>query len=107
MTFIISCKKTQVIPVPVETSNIKLFSKPENALKNGDNVDFYLIASGVYTLTMIDTVKNQIVSRERFSGKTGINTLKIYTNSLPTKYLSVELRDQNNQQIGKTRIIIN
>ena len=60
-----------------------------------------------YVLIMVDTIQNQIISRERFTGKVGLNSLKIYTNSLPTKYLSVELKDQNNQQIGKTRIIIN
>jgi len=56
---------------------------------------------------MIDTIQNQVVSRERFTGKVGLNSLKIYTNSLPTKYLSVVLKDQNNVQIGKTKIIIN
>jgi hypothetical protein len=56
---------------------------------------------------MIDTPQNQVVSRERFTGKVGVNSLKIYTNSLTTKYLSVELKDQNNNQISKTKIIIN
>jgi hypothetical protein len=56
---------------------------------------------------MIDTVQNQVVSRERFTGKVGLNPLKIFTNTLPTKYLSVVLKDQNNNEIGKTRIIIN
>jgi hypothetical protein len=56
---------------------------------------------------MIDTVQNQVITREKFTGKIGINSLKIFTNTLPTKYLSVVLKDQNNQQIGKTRIIIN
>jgi hypothetical protein len=56
---------------------------------------------------MIDTVQNQVVSRERFTGKVGLNSLKIFTNTLPTKNLSVVLKDQNNNQIGKTRIIIN
>ena len=56
---------------------------------------------------MIDTTVNQVISRERFTGKIGANSLKIYTNSLPTKYLSVVLKDQDNNQIGKTKITIN
>ena len=107
VVFIVSCKKI-VPPAPAVSSNNKEFFKSsENTVKNGDIINFNLTTGGVYTLTMIDTVQNQVVSRERFTGKVGLNTLKIYTNSLPTKYLSVELKDQNNQQIGKTRIIIN
>ena len=85
----------------------EFFTLPENTIKNGDVINFNLTTSGIYTLTMMDTIQNQIISRERFTGKVGLNSLKIYTNSLPTKYLSVELKDLNNQQIGKTRIIIN
>ena len=70
-------------------------------------MNFTLTTVGTYTLTMIDTVQNQVISRERFTGKVGLNSLKIYTNSLSTKYLNVVLKDKNNVQIGKTKIIIN
>lgn len=106
VVFILSCKKT--VPfTPVSPTNVEFFSLSENKVKNGDVININLTTGGVYTLTMVDTVQNQIISREKFTGKVGLNTLKIYTNSLPTKYLSVVLKDQNNQQIGKTRIIIN
>ena len=85
----------------------EFFASPENTVKNGDVIKFNLTTSGVYTLTMIDTIQNQVLSREKFTGKVGLNSLKIYTNSLSTKYLSVELKDENNQQIGKTKITIN
>ena len=106
VTFMISCKKVEVSPTPPE-SNKEFFTSSEVTIKNGQTINFTLSVSGTYTLTMMDTIKNQVVTRERFTGKLGINSLKIYTNSLPAKYLSVELKDQNNQQIGKTRIIIN
>ena len=106
MVFIISCKKT--VPLtPVSPTNVEFFSLSENKVKNGDVININLTTGGVYTLTMIDTVQNQVVSRERFTGKVGLNSLKIFTNTLPTKNLSVVLKDQNNNQIGKTRIIIN
>lgn len=100
------CRKTQVIPTPPPI-NKEFFNSPENNVKNGDIMNFNLTTGGIYTLTMVDTIQNQVISRERFTGKVGLNSLKIYTNSLSTKYLSVELKDQNNNQIGKTRIIIN
>ena len=106
VVFIISCKKT--VPFdPISKVEKEFFTSSENTVKNGDIINFNLTTSGIYTLTMMDTIQNQIISRERFIGKIGLNSLKIYTNSLPTKYLSVELKDKNNQQIGKTRIIIN
>jgi hypothetical protein len=103
---LVSCKKTQVPPTP-QPINKEFFNSPENNVKNGDIINFTLTTVGVYTLTMIDTVQNQVITREKFTGKIGINSLKIFTNTLPTKYLSVVLKDQNNQQIGKTRITIN
>jgi len=103
---ILSCRKTE-LPTPVTPTNKEFFTSSEDTVKNGDLINFNLTTGGVYTLTMVDTIQNQVVSRERFTGKVGLNSLKIYTNSLPTKYLSVELKDQNNNQIGKTRIIIN
>ena len=106
LIFILSCKKI-VTYVPESPINVEFFSLSENKVKNGDVININLTTGGVYTLTMIDTVQNQVVSRERFTGKVGLNALKIYTNSLSTKYLSVELKNQNNQQIGKTKIIIN
>jgi hypothetical protein len=102
---LVACRKTQVIPIPSQP-NVNIFDVKESSIENGQTINFTLPVSGTYTLTMIDTIKNQVVTRERFIGKLGLNSLKIYTKSLPTKYLSVELKDQNNQQIGKTRIII-
>ena len=106
VVFILSCKKT-VSFTPESPTSVEFFSLPENKVKNGDVININLTTGGVYTLTMIDTVQNQVVSRERFTGKVGLNPLKIFTNTLPTKYLTVVLKDQNNNEIGKTRIIIN
>jgi DNA helicase TIP49 (TBP-interacting protein) len=68
MVFIISCKKT--VPfTPVSPTNVEFFSLSENKVKNGDVININLTTGGVYTLTMIDTVQNQVVSRERFTEK--------------------------------------
>jgi hypothetical protein len=104
--FIISCQKVGA-PTSIIQNNKEFFSVTVNTVKNGDNINFNLTEVGTYTLTMIDTVQNQVISKEKFTGKVGLNSLKIYTNTLPTKYLSVVLKNQNNVQIGKTKIIIN
>ena len=104
---LVGCKKIEPSAPVVSINNKEFFSVSENTVKNGDIINFTLTTVGTYTLTMIDTVQNQVVSRERFTSKIGINSLKIYTNSLSTKYLSIVLKDGNNNQIGKTRIIIN
>jgi len=104
---LVGCKKIEPPAPVVSINNKEFFSVSENTVKNGDLMNFNLTTGGTYTLTMIDTVQNQVVSRERFTGKIGLNSLKIYTNTLPTKYLNVVLKDQNNVQIGKTKIIIN
>jgi hypothetical protein len=103
---LVGCTKPE-LTVPEQKINKDFFGVSENGVKNGDVINFTLTTSGIYTITMIDTTINQVVSRERFAGKTGTNSIKIYTNTLPTKYLSVVLKDQNNNQIGKTKIIIN
>jgi hypothetical protein len=76
-------------------------------VSNGDEITFNLKAAGIYTLTMSDSVSNQVVTRERFNGKIGENRLKIYTRTLPVKYLYLVLEDASKMQIGKTTITIN
>lgn len=104
--FIISCKKVLVAPVELKRNSTSFFDNAMNEVSNGDSINFNLSTSGTYTLTMIDTVQNQVVSREKFTGKAGINSLNIYTKSLTQTYLTVVLMDNNNNQINKTKITI-
>jgi hypothetical protein len=104
--FLFSCKKVFVAPVEVKTNSTEFFTNPVNDVSNGDPINFSLQKSGYYTLTMIDTVQNQVVTREKFAGKIGSNTLNIYTKTITQTYLSVILTDDNNNQVGKTKITI-
>jgi hypothetical protein len=99
-----ACKKIDVQPQPPTVQNI--FSVAESTVSNGGDIYFDLKASGTYTLTMLDENQN-VITRERISGKVGQNKLKIYTSSLPVKYLYLVLEDQSRTQIGKTTIKIN
>jgi hypothetical protein len=100
------CRKIEVTPTP--TPKVEdIFSVKETSITNGDPLKFTLKSEGVYTLTLFDSVGQQVVTRERIIGKIGENSLKLYTKSLPVRYLYLSLEDENSVQIGKTLLIIN
>jgi hypothetical protein len=99
-----ACKKIEVQPIPSTVQDI--FSVTESTISNKEDIYFNLKSPGVYTLTMLDQTQN-VITRERINGKLGQNKLKIYTSSLPVKYLYLILEDDTRTQIGKTSIIIN
>ncbi len=98
------CRKTQVIPTPQPVQNI--FSVRESSVENGQEIQFELNQTGVYTLTIGDSINNQVLTRERFNGQIGINKKKIYTKGLQSKYLYLLLEDVTKNKLGKTTIIV-
>jgi hypothetical protein len=98
---------TKIAPTPPPAPNKDIFSVSQSTVSNGDEITFNLKAAGIYTLTMSDSVSDQVITRERFNGKFGENKLKIYTRTLPVKYLYLVLEDASKTQIGKTTITIN
>ena len=99
---------TKLVPTPpTPTPNKDIFSVSQSTVSNGDEIMFTLKSAGKYTLTMGDSTTSQVITRERFTGKVGENKLKIYTKSLPVKYLYLVLEDSAKTQIGKTAITIN
>jgi hypothetical protein len=104
--FLISCTKVLNAPVQVKLNTVDFFANQMNTISNGDSISFNLQTAGIYTLSMIDTIQNQVVTKEKFTGKTGMNTLNIYTKSLTQTNLTVVLTDNNNNQINKTKITI-
>jgi hypothetical protein len=104
IVFIISCRKTQVVPIP--QPNVRIFDVRESSVENGQEIEFELTTTGVYTLTIGDSVENQVLTRERFNGQIGINKKKIYTKGLKSKYLYLLLEDVTKNKLGKTTIII-
>ena len=101
-----ACRKVEVRPEPKPiTTNV--FNNAENTIDNGQEIQFDLTKTGVYTLTIGDSTTNQVLTRERFNGQIGINKKKIYTKGLQTKYLYLLLEDVTKNKIGKTTIIIN
>ncbi len=101
---LVACRKTQVVPIP--QPNVRIFDVRESSVENGQEIEFDLTKTGVYTLTIGDSITNQVLTRERFNGQIGINKKKIYTKSLSVKYLYLLLEDESKNKIGKTIIIV-
>jgi hypothetical protein len=101
---LVACRKTQVPPIPQPVPNI--FSVKESSVDNGQEIQFELTQTGVYTLTIGDSVTKQVLTRERFIGQIGQNKKKIYTKGLESKYLYLLLEDVTKNKLGKTIIIV-
>lgn len=102
---IISCRKFDEMPTPPKVEDI--FSVKELSVSDGQDIKFSLQADGIYTLTLTDNTTEQVVMREKIVGKIGVNSLKIWTKSLQSKYLYLSLEDESGKQIGKTLLLIN
>lgn len=106
LVFVISCTKVEIVPTP-QPEVKKIFDVTESTVVDKQDLILDLPSTGVFILTIIDKNTNQVVSRERFTGKVGENIKKIYTNSLPKGYLYLVLEDVDKNQLKKTTIIIN
>jgi hypothetical protein len=102
---LVACRKIEPQIITPPTTNI--FSVSQSSVTNGQEIQFDLTNNGVYTLTIGDSVTNQVLTRERFNGQIGQNKKKIYTKGLQSKYLYLLLEDVTKNKIGKTTIIIN
>lgn len=105
IVFIISCRKVDITPTP-ESKPVDILTVKEVSVGNGEPLIFNLKSEGIYTMTLFDSVGQQVVTRERIAGKIGQNTLNLYTKTLPTRYLYLSIEDENNNQVGKTLLII-
>ena len=100
-----ACKKIEVIPTPPPPI-VKIFDVKESSVENGQEIQFDLTQSGIYIITIGDSLSNQVLTKERFTGQVGINKKKIYTKSFSIKYLYLLLQDESKKQIAKTNIIV-
>ena len=104
LILLVGCTKMEIEPTPPPTTQ-NIFNVKESRVIDGQDIYFQLPTAGVYTLTLIDKETEQVIGRERFTGKIGENIKKIYTNSIQSQYLYLLLEDVTKTQIGKTTII--
>ena len=98
------CTKIDM-PTPQPTVE-KIFNVKESKVENGQSIYFDLPSAGIYTLILVDKESGQVISKERFTGQSGENIKKIYTNSIQSQYLYLLLEDVTKKEISKTTIII-
>jgi hypothetical protein len=99
------CTKPE-LPLPEVLPKDDIFSVTESSVTNGQSIHFDVPSDGVYTLTLIDKESGQVISREKFTSRSGEAVKKIYTNSIESKYLYLLLEDSLKKEIAKTTVII-
>jgi len=101
---IVGCKKLDTPLLPQVTD---VFSVNQSFVTDNSNISFKLDKAGIYIIKLIDKNTEQVITKEKINGKVGMNTIKIYTRTLPVKYLYLVLDDESGNQVNKTTIIIN
>jgi hypothetical protein len=94
--FIIGCTKKPLNDI---------FLTSESSISDGEEVMFKLASDSVYIIKIVDKSSGQVLSKEKIKGIIGANKIKIYTKSLPAKYLYLVLEDGNKKEMNKTTII--
>jgi len=105
LILLVGCTKMEIEPVTPPTDQ-NIFSVSESVVTDGQIIQFDLPSNGIYTLTLIDKETSQAISREKFTGKSGVNIKKIYTNSLKSQSMYLLLEDFERKEIKKTIIRI-
>lgn len=101
----VSCTKMEIEPTPPPVAELEIFTKNEVELSDGSEVIIKLTSDSTYILKLVDKASGQVLSKEKIKGIIGANKIKIYTKSLPSKYLYLVLEDINKKEINKTTII--
>jgi len=104
--FFSGCTKYEIEPISPAPVITDIFSVSQSNVTDAQIFNFTLPSAGPYTLTLIDSSTNQVVSREKIYGEAGLNSLNIYTKTIQSKHLHLVLSDANQNQIGKTTITI-
>ena len=100
--FILSCENEDI----VTPQTVDIFKVEQSTLSNKSEISFNIEKEGMYIVTMIDRNTNQVISREKIKCITGNNKIKIYTKTLPSRYLYLKLEDIFNNQLANTIIIV-
>jgi len=107
LILMVGCTKMEIEPIPQPKVQVDIFSMSESSVSDGDEITFKLTSDSTYILKLVDFQTGQVLTKEKIIGKIGDNKLKIYTKSLPSKYLYLVLEDINKNQKGKTKLTLN
>ena len=97
----------EIEPIPQPKPVVDIFSVSESSITDGQEIMFKLTSDSTYILKLVDKSTNQVISKEKITGKVGENKIILYTKSIQSKYLYLVLEGINKNQINKTTIILN
>lgn len=98
---LMSCEKDFIEPqLPQQTS---IFDVQQSSVVDGQDISFEIVSNEKHQL-IITTLDGSVIAKESFQPEVGINTRKIYTNSLKSGEYYLVLKSNN--EISKTTIVI-
>jgi len=103
LLILLSCQKDEIIiePKPVQEM---IFEMGEVSIQDAQDISFEIITNEQHQL-IITTQDGSVVTKETFTPTLGLNTRKIYINSLPKETLVLKLVNQT-EEVSSVSIII-
>ena len=104
LLILFSCQPDELMVVEPYPQYEMIFEKTESSVTDGQEISFEILVEEKYWLIISDEETNSVVAKESFLPLAGLNTRKIYTNSLPKKILKLTL--ENEVDILKSTFVI-
>lgn len=106
LIFVMGCSKDEFEEVkPIDTKNTEyIFDSKGSLVTNGQIISFTLPEVTSYTITISN--KDGILSREKFIGTVGKNSMNIYTKVLPKGDAELKITTLDGTEIYKTTIVL-
>ena len=104
LILLIGCVKDEMFEIIEPESKIDIFEVQSSVVNDGDTFNVNLDLEGKYKLSLVDEFTGITYTNEVFDGKVGVNTLSIYTKSLPKGSYKLIIKDNDDKPIKQTTI---
>lgn len=104
LLILFSCQPDELMIIEPYPQYQMIFEVSESSVVDGQDISFEIITNTQHQL-IITNEENSVVTKETFTPIIGINTRKIYTNSLPKGRFTLILKNQTSE-LNTTKINI-
>ena len=94
LLILLSCQPDELMVVEPYPQYEMIFEVSESSVTDGQEISFQILVEERYWLVITDEETKSVVAKESFLPLAGLNTRKIYTNSLPKKRLKLTLESE-------------
>lgn len=94
LLILFSCQPDELMIVEPYPQYEMIFEVSESSVTDGQEISFEISVEERYWLVITDEETKSVVAKESFLPLAGLNTRKIYTNSLPKKRLKLTLENE-------------